>query len=212
MTILRICFVGDSITAGTGDGQYLGWPGRLCGTERAKGHDVTLYNLGIRSDTSVLIAARWRAECEARLPPPYPAALVFAFGINDTAEESPGKLRVEPADTVRTARQILGEAKAWLPTLMIGPVPVDEAKMPLTIGLVRRDWRNQRVIQTSRSLAAVASEVGVPYLDLYSLVGADPAFSRALAAGDGVHPSAEGYAILADAIGSWLAWRAWFDS
>jgi len=211
MTILRICFVGDSITAGTGDDQYLGWPGRLCATERAKGHDVTLYNLGIRSDTSPLIAARWRAECEARLPPPYPAALMFAFGINDTAEELAGSLRVRPADTIRIARQILGEAKAWLPTLMIGPVAVDESKMPLRIGLVRRDWRNQRVQQTARDLAAVASEVGVPYLDLYSLIGNDPAFSRALAAGDGVHPSSEGYAILATAIGSWMAWRAWFD-
>ena len=60
MTILRICFVGDSITQGTADKEYLGWPGRLCAGERARGHDLTCYNLGVRADTTADIARRWR--------------------------------------------------------------------------------------------------------------------------------------------------------
>jgi len=33
-----------------------------------------------------MVHARWRAEAEARLPAEMPAALVFAFGINDCAQ------------------------------------------------------------------------------------------------------------------------------
>jgi acyl-CoA thioesterase I len=211
MATLRICFVGDSITAGTGDEQYLGWPGRLCAAETARGHGVTLYNLGIRGDTSVQIQARWRAECIARLPPPHAAALVFAFGVNDVVEEGLGQPRVAAEDGERTARAILSEAKAWMPTLMIGPAPVDESKMPMTVGLVHRDLRNARIAAISRRLARIAAEVGVPYLDVYSLLAEDPSFARALVAGDGVHPDASGYAILAATIGAWLGWRGWFD-
>lgn len=211
MAILRICFVGDSLIAGTGDDQYLGWAGRLCAAERAKGHDVTLYNLGVRGDTSTLIAARWQAECAARLRPPYSGALVFGFGVNDVGEELAGKPRVPPDETVRAARAILREARAWLPTLMVGPAPIDEAKTLMTAGPVPPDFRNEKIARMSRTLAGVAAEVGVPYLDLYSLLGTDPAFMRAVTAGDGVHPTAAGYAIMATTIGTWLPWRAWFD-
>lgn len=210
MTVLRICFVGDSITTGTGDDTYLGWPGRLCAAERARGHDLTHYNLGIRGDTTPMIAKRWRAECEARLPAEFPAALVFAFGINDTAEE-PGGLRVNPEDSARLARTVLGEAARWKPTLMIGPTPVDEAKMPTRFGPVSRDMKNARIATASRILEGVAAEVGVPYLDLYSPLAEDAEFRKSMLAGDGVHPTADGYAIMAARIGAWSGWRRWLD-
>ena len=60
MTTVRICFVGDSLVLGTNDDAYLGWPARLVQRETRAGHDVSLYNLGIRADTSEMIAARWR--------------------------------------------------------------------------------------------------------------------------------------------------------
>ena len=50
MTQIRIGFVGDSITHGTGDETLLGWTYRVGQAEAAKGHDVTVYNLGIRAD------------------------------------------------------------------------------------------------------------------------------------------------------------------
>ena len=210
MTVLRICFVGDSITTGTGDDTYLGWPGRLCAGERARGHDLTHYNLGIRGDTSPMVERRWRAECEARLPPEFPAALVFAFGINDTAEEPTG-LRVTSDASSVTARRILAEASSWKPTLMIGPTPIDEAKMPTRFGTVPRDLKNARIAKMSRILEGIAAEVSVPYLDLYTPLADDTAFARSLAAGDGVHPTADGYAIMAARIGAWSGWRRWLD-
>ncbi len=209
MTALRICFVGDSITTGTGDERYQGWPGRLCAAEHAKGHDVTAYNLGVRGDTSPLIAERWRAECQARLPDEFPGALIFAFGVNDTVEEG-GKRRVESADTAETARRILTAAAGWKPTLMIGPAPIIEARMPMKIGPLVRDLKNIRIATLSRILDGIAAEAGVPYLDLYTRLTDDTVWAKALAAGDGVHPSAEGYQRLAEIIGTWPAWRAWF--
>jgi lysophospholipase L1-like esterase len=210
MTVLRICFVGDSMTTGTGDDHYLGWPGRLCQAERVRGHDLTAYNLGVRGDTSVMVAKRWRAECEARLPPEHPAALVFAFGVNDTAEEA-GRLRVDPEETVTTARAILGEAARWKPTLMVGPAPVDEAKMPLAIGPVPRDMRNARIAKMSRLLEGVAAETGVPYFDAYTTLAENPLWRQAIAASDGVHAIADGYALMAARIGAWSGWRGWMD-
>ncbi|MEK9967464.1 MAG: GDSL family lipase, partial [Rhodospirillaceae bacterium] len=60
MATLRICFIGDSITVGSGDAGFLGWPGHLCVAETARGHDLTLYNNGVRGDTSAMIRPRWR--------------------------------------------------------------------------------------------------------------------------------------------------------
>lgn len=51
----------------------------------------------------------------------------------------------------------------------------------------------------------------MPYLDLYGQLADDGEFRRSLAAGDGVHPTAEGYAIMAARIGAWAGWRRGLD-
>lgn len=52
--------------------------------------------------------------------------------------------------------------------------------------------------------------MGVPYLDLYAALADTPAWQPAVAAGDGVHPTAEGYLLIAETIRAWPAWRAWW--
>jgi acyl-CoA thioesterase-1 len=212
MTTIRICFVGDSITAGTGDGEFLGWPGRVCAAERRRGHDISLYNLGIRGDTSAMIAPRWREECEARLPAIYQSALVFSFGINDIAREANGALRVDEDKSVAIARAMLSEAKAWKPVLMIGPTPV--LKETLTLALPpgpARELRDSRLASATKAYAALCSEIGVPFLDIFTPLSSDQRFAKAMAAGDGVHPTADGYAVMAELVSRWPAWRKWFD-
>lgn len=124
MTTLRIAFLGDSMTNGTGDPEMLGWVGRLCAAATARGHDVTAYNCGIRRNTSADIAARWHAEATARLPADHPRALVFSFGVNDCVEEN-GATRVPPDATLAHAASILTAAKTFAPTIFIGPPPID---------------------------------------------------------------------------------------
>lgn len=212
MTHLRVCFVGDSITVGTGDDDFLGWPGRLCARERAKGHDLALYNLGIRGDTSDLIRPRWRAECQARTPPDVSCALLFAFGINDSVDDAGQGPRVPLDRSLANARAILSEAKAWLPTAWIGPTPVDESKMPMRPRpSVNYTFRNADIAEYSRAFAGLAAELGVPYLDGFTPFAKDARFLADLAAGDGVHPLRAGYAQMTDLIERWPAWRAWLD-
>ena len=100
---LRICFIGDSITNGYGDPEYSGWPAYISAAARHGGTDITAYNLGVRSDTSSMVRARWRQEAAARLPAEMPTALVFAFGINDCAHID-GVRRVEPGESMCPAR------------------------------------------------------------------------------------------------------------
>lgn len=207
----RLCFVGDSITNGTLDATFLGWPGRLCAAARQQGHDLTHYNLGIRGDTSTLIEARWRAECQARLPDHTKAGLVFAFGVNDTALEN-GALRVPPDESLVRARRILSAAKDWLPVLWIGPAPLDEAQQPLRPAPgVSYDFQNDRIEALSHAYAALAQDLGVPYLDVYTPLSADDRWQAALRAGDGVHPTAAGYERLSALIADWSGWQAWLQ-
>lgn len=213
MTVLRICFVGDSMTNGTLDAEFLGWPGRLCRAERARGHDLTLYNLGVRADTSSLIADRWEAECRARLPDHSPSALVFAFGVNDMAEEPGSGPRVPVERSLAVARGMLQRAAAWKPTLWVGPAPVDMAQQPLNPGPgVIYDFDNGRIGTLNTAYRRLAADLGVPYLDMFTPLAEGTRWAEAVAAGDGVHADATGYAEMARIVENWPAWRAWFDA
>lgn len=211
MTALRLCFVGDSLTLGTGDDAYLGWPARAVRRERAVGHDVTLYNLGIRAETSLDVARRWRAECQPRLPEPHRAALVFSFGVNDMAELD-GELRVPVETSVETARTMIAEAAAWKPVLWVGPTPVVDEDQPFRSAAgVDYHFSSPRIAELSDWYASVANELGVPYLDLFTPLSASADWPESFRHGDGVHPREPGYALIAERVTGWSAWRMLFD-
>lgn len=194
---MRICFFGDSFVNGTGDDACLGWTGRLCAAARQAGHDITHYNLGVRRDTSADIAARWLAEAEARLPQDIDGRLVFAFGANDAADDGHGRPRLTREQTLTNAQAILTAAKAWRPTLMIGPPPLSDPAA------------DARLRALSQDLAQLCAGLAVPFLDVSDSLGASPWTADAVS-GDGAHPNRGGYAALAAVIGAWAGWRAWF--
>ncbi len=214
MVAIRICFVGDSITVGTGDDRYQGWPALVATAEAARGHDVTLYNLGVRGDTSVQIATRWQAESRARLPDDVNGALVFSFGVNDAAIEptaDPNRQRVPLDQSIATAREILSTAQSWLPTLMVGPTPVRVDGVQIERSPeVTYDFSNERTQAIDAAYADLTAELGVPYLALFTDLAGDPAWATALHSGDGVHPTQTGYAMVAERIVRWPSWRRWF--
>ncbi|EAW38620.1 Lipolytic enzyme, G-D-S-L [Lyngbya sp. PCC 8106] len=90
---MRICFVGDSFVNGVGDPSGLGWTGRVCVEAHQYKDEITVYNLGIRRETSADILKRWSGEVSCRLTSEYDSRVVFSFGVNDTTIEQ-GKTRV----------------------------------------------------------------------------------------------------------------------
>ena len=193
---MRISFIGDSLVAGTGDPEFLGWAGRICKAAHARGHDITCYNLGIRGHTRAQILARWRKEAEARTVAGEDCRLIFSFGVNDTKDVD-GKRIVTPERAIEQSREILQGAKAWQPTLMIGPPPIADA------------MRNERIADLSARLEALCRDIGVPYLNSFDLSLRGGPWLDAVRAGDGVHPIAAGYDTWAELIEIWPPWRSW---
>jgi lysophospholipase L1-like esterase len=192
----RIAFIGDSFVNGTGDPECLGWVGRVCRAAATRGHAVTVYNLGVRRDTSADIAARWQDETARRLAEGESSGLVFSFGVNDCVLES-DRPRVAPEDTLRHARSLLAGARAVAPCLMIGPPPIDD------------DGVNRRLDALNPALAALSRSLGIPFLDVLTPLRDSPVWRAEASRGDGAHPAAGGYDELAGLVDDWAAWRAW---
>lgn len=194
---MRICFIGDSFVNGTGDPSGLGWVGRISAAARRRGHDLTTYNLGIRRDTSADIGRRWQEETMRRLPPEFHGRLVFSFGANDCVAEN-GAPRVAAERALDNARSMLEAAKRGHPTLMLGPPP-----LPLI------EDADRRIAQLSRDFARLTGALQIPYLDLWTPLAATRLWRLDVTAGDGVHPGAAGYALIADLVEGWAPWRRW---
>lgn len=212
MTTLRICFVGDSLTNGTNDSEFKGWPGRLCAAEQAVGHDLTHYNLGIRAETSEDIERRWQAECTPRLLDNQPGAVVFSFGVNDMAILN-GDIRVPVEQSLESAKRIMEEAKRWKPTLWVGPVPIDDGQQPFhSAPGVSYHFSTERLAELCREYQKLAREMDIPYLEMLQPMLDKGGWHETFIDGDGVHPGHAGYALMAERIARWPAWRAWLDT
>ncbi|MDE2166149.1 MAG: hypothetical protein KGJ66_07410 [Alphaproteobacteria bacterium] len=193
---LRIGFFGDSFVNGFGDPDGLGWVGRVCVAAITRGHTVTSYNAGIRGDTSTDVRARWRDEAARRLPAAQPRGLVFAFGVNDCLSVAGHPALLREA-TVANAREILAAAKAFAPTLLIGPPPIDDKTVNAWLG------------DLSAAFDVLGRELAVPFLDVFDPLQLSSAWRSEITAGDGAHPGRGGYQALTELVNGWAAWRAW---
>lgn len=183
-----VCFIGDSLTQGVGDGLALGWVGRLaqeCFAAAPDRHQAyTLCNLGLRGDTSLRIRARWRAEADRRRRPGEDMAFVFSFGAAD------GKHGVPGAETLAASRAILAEAAGLGRTLYIAPPPAHDP-----------EW-SAHIRNVGRQVSAICAELGVPACDFHAPLAASAAYMASLAR-DGIHPDAAGYAEMAAILRAW---------
>lgn len=212
MTTTRICFVGDSVTVGTGDAACRGWPSYLSAEETIRrGHDISCYNLGIRAETSLDIAKRWRAEAAPRLPDHVSGRLVFMFGLNDCADFNGTGVRVPQDGSVAAAATMLAEAASWKPTIWVGMTPVRRIPPSIQPGPgVQYTFDRARTAALNRAYKRMAGELGIPYIDLHEVLAEDPGWDACMESGDGVHPDEAGHQRVARIVADAPAWRAWF--
>ena len=207
----RIYFFGDSITLGCNDSMDLGWPGRICRGMMSNGRGIAVYNLGINGDTSVDIEVRWYNEMMARNQG-FTGLLVFAFGFNDAAHKNSDNPQVELELSLKTARKIMSQATEISKVLWIGPTPLDETVNPLVGPDGQWLMYNEQIERYDRAYANLAREMNIDYLSLYEAYLISPRYQAALAAGDKVHPVDDGYAMIAESVANWDAWRKIFKA
>jgi lysophospholipase L1-like esterase len=192
----RVLFFGDSFVAGVGDPAGQGWVGRVAAASFAAGLPLTAYNLGVRRETSLDVAARWRAEARPRMRVPASYGVVCSFGVNDTSDDG-GRVRVEPGLAVDALGRVLDEAaQLGLAALVVGPAPSGDSA------------QDERSRALADSFAAVAARRGVPFVAVLDALCASATWAAEAAAGDGTHPGAGGYAELAELVlaAGWLGW------
>ena len=68
-----------------------------------------------------------------------------------------------------------------------------------------------RVRGLTQGFAAIAARCGVAFLDLCAALDGNTRYAKALSAGNGVIPGADGQTVIAERLGAWLAWRDWLD-
>ncbi|MEU7607730.1 GDSL-type esterase/lipase family protein [Micromonospora sp. NPDC049204] len=193
---LRVCFFGDSFTTGVGDPSGVGWVGHVAAAARAQGHDLTVYNMGVRRDTSLDVAQRWLPEARVRLKDGQAFGVVFAFGTNDVDMQL-DQVRVPPGRSLALLAAMLDDAHAarWH-TLVVGPPPVLDPQA------------SKRAADLAAAMARVCTTRSVPFVDVTEL-SADPVWCQEIAAGDAYHPFAAGYTRLAALVEpGFLRWLA----
>ncbi|NDI50379.1 GDSL-type esterase/lipase family protein [Goekera deserti] len=185
---LRVCFVGDSFTAGTGDETATGWVGPVVAAVRAAGTPVTGYELGVRRETSIEIARRWYPETRARLRDGDDLRVVFSFGANDVSAPA-GRPRVPHERSLAVLTDLLDEAAAsgW-PAFVVGPpASLDPAQ-------------TARAVDLSAGMTQVAEECGVPFVDLAAPLAMSALWAESVRAGDGIHPDSRGYRMITEIV------------
>jgi acyl-CoA thioesterase-1 len=188
---LRVCVLGDSFVTGYGDPKALGWVGRAVARTPLDEIDLTVYNLGVRGDSSADVLARWRDETSRRFAADAENRLVVAVGRNDIDRGlSLARTRLNLANVVDDA------VTRGLRPFVVGPPPSLDPAV------------NERLRPVVAAQQDVCARRSVPFVDCFTpLLDHDQWFAD-LAAGDGDHPGQAGYGLLTWLVlhGGWAGW------
>ncbi|WP_063833920.1 arylesterase [Skermanella stibiiresistens] len=171
---VKILALGDSLTAGYGLAESDGFTPRLQRALRDKGYEVEVINAGVSGDTT----AGGRARLDWALAD-QPQAAIVELGAND------GLRGIDPASTRENLDAILATLKErGVPTLLAGMYA------PPNLG---RDYGDR--------FNAIYPELAAKYdVPLYPFFLEGVALDRNLNQEDGMHPNAQGVAIVVKGI------------
>jgi lysophospholipase L1-like esterase len=160
--------------------------------------NLTAYNLGIRRETTVDVATRLQAEARPRLKDGDVFGIVLSSGVNDTMMDDGRQQQLQFVDTLTALRSSLEFCTSvnW-PVLVIGPPPLAD------------EQHNLRIKQLSNEMATLCRETGHVFVDTFAQLVGDAVWRAEVAADDGAHPNAAGYARLADMV--WPAFQCWLS-
>jgi acyl-CoA thioesterase-1 len=191
-----LMFFGDSHTVGVGDEEGLGWAGRVVAAALGEGIPITSYNLGVRGETSAEVAARWRAEARPRLPDEGDPRVILAFGVNDVSLDDASRRCTQEQSLLALEEVLLGAQGLGLRRFVVGPAAVDD------------EATNDRIAELSYAYRILCARHRVPFVPLVDELRANEVWRREVAADDGAHPGAAGYAEIARLVlaAGWLDW------
>ena len=188
---VRVVVLGDSFVAGYGDPKGLGWVGRVVARTPQEQVDLTVYQLGVRGDSTADVLARWREETTRRLYAGAEHRLVIGVGTNDVGRG------VSLARTRLNLANVVDDALAdGLAPMVVGPPPALDPAF------------NDRLRVVVEAEQDVCARRAVPFVDCFTPLVDHEQWYADLGAGDGMHPGQAGYGLLA-----WLVlhngWHRW---
>ncbi len=207
----KLIVVGDSGVYGWGDPEEGGWCERLRRHWMGLPAGPVLYPLGVRGDGLERVAARLTGEvsCRGELRRQQPQGILLAVGLNDSARvgRADGRPQLDPEGFLFGLQQLLHQARAIAPVLVLGLTPVDEAVMPYADVL----WYGLEQVRRYEGLLEEAClEADVPFLPLLDALLADPAWLQWLGP-DGLHLNSEGHRQVFERVRHWPALLRWAD-
>ena len=207
----KLVALGDSGVMGWGDPQEGGWCERLRRHWMEIPGGPVLYNLGVRGDGLERLAARLPAEvgCRGELRRQRPQGILLGVGLNDTARvgRPDGRPQLAPEAFLYGLDQLLAQAKAIAPPLVIGLTPVLEEAMPFADLL----WYDLASLRRYEGLLEEAClEADVPFLPLLDGLLADSHWPRWLSS-DGLHLNSLGHWQVFERVRQWPALLRWAE-
>ena len=169
----RVVFMGDSITDAWGRDQGVFFPGK------------PYINRGIGGQTTSQMLLRFRPDVIALKP----RVVVILGGINDLAGSSaPASLLAIEGNLASMAE--LAQANG-IKVVLASLLPVNDYHEPRTANLPPA-----RILELNVWITAYAKRKGAVYLDYYAAVLDDKHALKINLSRDGLHPNADGYAVM----------------
>ena len=177
----RVVFLGDSITEGWSNPQSGGFfPGK------------PYVNRGISSQTTPQMLVRFRPDVIALQP----KVVVILAGINDIAGNT-GPMTLEETEGNLATMSELAHAHG-IRVVLSSVMPVNDVTKPNGEKSIETvEHPPEKILRLNEWIKAYAKEHGDVYLDYYSAVVNDKGLLKSDLSYDGIHPHAQGYAVMA---------------